>query len=174
MPYFPNASGLNQHLRHQHPEIAKQAKLAFDRAQHSLFGVPMCRYCHQRCSTWASLTKHFAQGHCITVKTALLSGITPAQLHQQTIEEELARPPIPPSDALVKQEPYYERMRLQDMAQNSYLLDSSQEIHKLAKTCAICGQTILTSIHIKSHCGDKVMVLLGIFANCRHNPKLAA
>ncbi|CAE6920896.1 unnamed protein product [Symbiodinium sp. CCMP2592] len=80
---FVNASGLHQHLHQKHPEVAKASSIDFVREQHSLFGLPYCRFCRHRMKSWQTLTKHVTQGMCLRLKTAIGQG--------QTIQELLAR-----------------------------------------------------------------------------------
>ena len=59
---FATASGLHQHLHSRHPEVAKAASIDFVREDHSLFGLPYCRFCRTRLASWQTLTKHITQG----------------------------------------------------------------------------------------------------------------
>ena len=54
----------------QHAQAEQDAKLHFDRAKHSLLGLPYCRFCRCRMGTWQSLTKHVTQGMCLRIKMA--------------------------------------------------------------------------------------------------------
>ena len=43
-----SAAGLHQHLHQKHPEVAAAASINFRREEHSLFGLPHCRFCRVR------------------------------------------------------------------------------------------------------------------------------
>ena len=91
---FVNAAGLHQHFHQKHPELEQAACMDFQRETHSLYGLPQCRFCHQRMNSWQTLTKHITQGWCIRVKLALGSGHSLAKLLQDITGEEAQNPPV--------------------------------------------------------------------------------
>ncbi|CAE7880876.1 HCN2, partial [Symbiodinium necroappetens] len=80
--YFGTREGLSQHIKKKHPDIAHRSKLVFDRESHTLFGIPMCRFCHLRLHDWSSITKHIQDGHCSWVKEKIAEGHASIELLQ--------------------------------------------------------------------------------------------
>ncbi|OLQ13651.1 Retrovirus-related Pol polyprotein from type-2 retrotransposable element R2DM [Symbiodinium microadriaticum] len=80
--YFGTREGLSQHIKKKHPDIVHRSKLVFDRERHTLFGIPMCRFCHMRLHDWSSITKHIQDGHCSWVKEKIAEGHTSTELLQ--------------------------------------------------------------------------------------------
>ena len=96
---YANESGLHQHLHRRHPEIEQASKIQFKRSEHSLFGLPFCRFCRSRQGTWSALIKHVTQGMCLRIKLAMCRSQTIDQLMQEIIDEEYMDPPQLPAGA---------------------------------------------------------------------------
>ena len=91
--YYSNAAGLHQHIHQRHPEVEQASKIEFRRSEHSLFGLPFCRFCRCRQGTWSALIKHITQGMCLRLKIASSQQQTMEQLMQDIIDEEHLDPP---------------------------------------------------------------------------------
>ena len=100
---FGTREGLAQHLRLRHPELANLARIPFDRAVHSLHGIPVCRFCHVRLHDWSSLSKHLSGGNCGWVKDQVARGRLPTELLAIIAEREALDPPQPPHELLEMQ-----------------------------------------------------------------------
>ena len=73
--YFASRQSLNMHFNSRHPEI-QLSKQKFDRARHSLFGLPVCRFCRERQFSWQVLSQHISCGMCPVVKDGVGRGLT--------------------------------------------------------------------------------------------------
>ena len=151
---FATASGLHQHLHSRHPEVAKAASIDFVREDHSLFGLPYCRFCRTRLASWQTLTKHITQGMCLRIKMAVGSGQSMQELLLLVQTEEAVDPPVPPAGAhglSLSDTPVPGDM---DIVLNTALKDLSQYASTLqaqAAKCMLCGQRLLQSSRVKSH-----------------------
>ena len=145
---FGTREGLAQHLRLKHPELADLARIPFDRAVHSLHGIPVCRFCHTRLHDWSSLSKHLGGGHCGCVKDQVARGRSPDELLTIVAEREALEPPQPPHDLL----------EMQSLQQACELLTEPLDILQsngaklrcLAKQCILCAQRNNTAPRSKS------------------------
>ena len=152
--YFNNVEGLHQHLHRQHAHVEQEAKIAFDRSKHSLFGLPFCRFCRTRKSSWQSLTKHITQGMCLRLKAAFAKHQTIDQLLADIQEEELRDPPQPPAGDTLPPTHSVDDMHIRTIARNRPLADLHQRSSLLithASQCLLCGQRVLQASRIKSH-----------------------
>ena len=152
--YFGSAEGLHQHLHRQHADVEQASKIQFNRAAHSLFGLPYCRFCRKRLGTWQSLTKHITQGTCLRVKLAVGLGQSIEKLLEEIQMEEARDPPQPPAgdpqagprpaDAPDVRE-IIESTPAQHLAKHSAMLISH------AAQCLLCGQRLKQSHRMKAH-----------------------
>ena len=146
---FGTREGLAQHLRLRHPALANLARIPFDRAVHSLHGIPVCRFCHVRLHDWSSLSKHLSGGNCGWVKDQVARGRSPTELLAIIAEREALDPPQPP----------HELLEMQSIQQVRELLHQPLDVlqHKgsmlrcLAKQCILCAQRVQHSSKIKTH-----------------------
>ena len=151
---FVTAAGLHQHIHRQHPEVEQAASMDFRRDKHSMFGLPQCRFCHTRMSSWQTLTKHITQGFCLRVKLAIGQGHTIDQLMSTIEEEERSNPPSRPLgdseqiDSVVI--PADIRRIVQDIPVRD-LPTHRQVLRANDRQCWLCGQRMVQASRIKSH-----------------------
>ncbi|CAE7803157.1 unnamed protein product, partial [Symbiodinium sp. CCMP2456] len=119
---FGTAEGLSQHLHRRHPDVRRGSKLRFCRAEQSLFGVPICRFCHFRAHDWSSLRKHLESGSCPWVQRQIIDGSTVEDLLTRIRDFEAQHPPQPPAAALVEDELAKARLLLQVLSQDQAAL----------------------------------------------------
>ena len=50
---FDGVRSLHMHIQAKHPDLNVAARIHFNRAEHSLFGLPFCRFCRVRCTNKA-------------------------------------------------------------------------------------------------------------------------
>eukprot|EP00439_Symbiodinium_sp_Y106_P077393 s432_g16.t1 len=152
--YFATPEGLHQHLHERHPEIEQAAKIPFNRAQHSLFGLPYCRFCRCRQGSWQSLIKHVTQGACLRIKDAVSRQQTIDQLMEDIRREEERDPPrappgckgvLPTNENVVSVRSMVINTRIADMQRHSLQLIS------FANQCLLCGQILQKATSTKSH-----------------------
>ncbi|CAE7024654.1 unnamed protein product, partial [Symbiodinium sp. CCMP2456] len=146
---FGTAEGLSQHLHRRHPDVRRGSKLRFCRAEQSLFGVPICRFCHFRAHDWSSLRKHLESGSCPWVQRQIIEGYTVEDLLTRIQDHEAQHPPQPPAAALVEDELAKARLLLQDGAFDPK--SDGGAIRCLAQQCILCSQRIRYSARIKPH-----------------------
>ena len=152
---YATEAGLHQHMHQRHPEVEQASKIRFQRSEHSLFGLPFCRFCRSRQGTWDALIKHVTQGMCLRIKLATSQKQqTIDQLMQEIIDEEYMDPP---------QLPEGENTQLtSDVRESSLLADilraNIQDLHRHsdqliqhAKQCYLCGQRLQQASRIKPH-----------------------
>ena len=148
--YFGSREGLHMHMSLKHASINKAAQLAFNKARHSLFGLPFCRFCRQRMHDWSSLSKHVSMGMCLRVKAMIAEGMQEAAMFQVLDEEERRNPPVPPSGATAQSD-------IQAAVKQALTISPSQlgargaELRILSKHCALCYQLVKDSSKIKTH-----------------------
>ena len=147
--YFGTREGLSQHIKKKHPDIVHRSKLVFDRERHTLFGIPMCRFCHMRLHDWSSITKHIQDGHCSWVKEKIAEGHTSTELLQLIEARETHTSPKPPSDLLEMQSLEKARQMLDDPI--TCLRTQGQALICLAKQCILCTQRVRHATKIKIH-----------------------
>ena len=148
--YYDSQGSLNMHIQHRHPHIHQEAKLAFSKERHSLFGLPHCRFCRSRLHDWRSLARHVATGTCPRLKEFAALGLDEAAMLQRITDEEARDPPAPP-----------EGVRLPSAAQG--LVDEALRVtpeqlgthgaclRVLAQSCALCGQLVKEAGKMKTH-----------------------
>ena len=147
--YFGSREGLAQHLRKKHPEIADRARIDFDREKHSLFGIPMCRFCHSRLHDWSSLSKHLQDGNCAWVKEKVAAGYSPSELLSIIEAGEARDPPRVPHDLLEMQSLERARQLLDEPV--TILKTQGHQLICLAKQCVLCAQRVRHATKIKTH-----------------------
>ena len=147
--YFGSREGLAQHLRKKHPETADRARIDFDRAKHSLFGIPMCRFCQSRLHDWSSLSKHLQDGNCAWVKEKVATGYSPSELPSIIEDNEARNPPRVPHDLLEMQSLERARQMLDEPV--TILKTQGHQLMCLAKQCVLCAQRVRHATKIKTH-----------------------
>ena len=151
---YANKSGLHQHLHRSHPEIEQASKIQFKRSEHSLFGLPFCRFCRSRQGTWSALIKHVTQGMCLRIKLAMCRSQTIDQLMQEIIDEEYMDPPQLPEGAEHQLDNNIRKSTLLSHLLNIDPKDLHQHSDALllhSKQCYLCGQLLRQASRIKSH-----------------------
>ena len=148
--YYVTKEGLHMHISHRHPHLNQQARLPFRRDVHSLFGLPICRFCKERLYDWKSLTRHITTGTCLRIKAFLAEGLSEQLMLQRIVSEEAVTPPAPPEGAsathVVKT-----RVEAALVTPNSQLAHCGDRLRVLARHCALCMQIIQDAGKIKVH-----------------------
>ena len=90
---------ITMHIKSKRREIHEGAKVRYSKSKHSMFGIPMCKFCLQMQCDWQSLEKHITMGGCACITSALAQGT--------------ANPPQPPEAIAhtLSQKVYSSRMR---------------------------------------------------------------
>ena len=151
--YFGSEAGLVMHIRSQHKETRENAKVTYIKSKHSIFGIPMCKFCLKLQGDWQSLEKHITMGGCFAVKAALANGTSVEELYAQTEQAHILHPPQPP-EAI--KDHLAQKVLLADDAQiystpNSELDKYAGSIMALKSRCALCGQVLLSGARVKPH-----------------------
>ena len=149
-----SAAGLHQHLHQKHPEVAAAASINFRREEHSLFGLPHCRFCRVRMGSWQMLTKHIRQGMCIRIKEAIGRGVDIESLLQVVKEEEikdLPQRPVGDGGEALQGEVTQDLMSIILDAPVTELVQHSRTICANSKQCLLCGQRLLQAGRVKTH-----------------------
>ena len=148
---FDGVRSLHMHIQAKHPDLNVAARIRFNRAEHSLFGLPFCRFCRVRCTDWHSLEKHATQGMCIRLKQGFAENKTLEIIMSEVKTEEQRNPPQPPADhishtqaaAFLQHEMF--TVPLHDVPQHT------GSIRQLSETCALCGQRLQQASRVKTH-----------------------
>ena len=151
---FVNAAGLHQHIHRQHPEVEQAASMDFRRDKHSMFGLPQCRFCHTRMSSWQTLTKHITQGFCLRVKLAIGQGHTIDQLMSTIEEEERSNPPSRPLGDSEQIDSVVIPADIRRIVRETPVRDlptHRQVLRANDRQCWLCGQRVVQASRIKSH-----------------------
>ena len=150
-PTFPTQASLHMHISSKHAELNVKSKIIFRREDHSLFGLPQCRFCRRSMYNWFSLEKHATQGACIRLKVGFAQGKTLPQILEEVKREEVQRPPVPPED-LPKQ------LQLSDLLEHEVFYSAIQDtpkhagfLNEVGAQCLLCGQRVLQVIRLKTH-----------------------
>ncbi|CAE7331161.1 unnamed protein product, partial [Symbiodinium sp. KB8] len=151
--YFHSEEGLQMHIAHQHAEINQSSKLDFNKALHSLFGLPFCRFCRQRLHDWNSLAKHVSMGMCLRIKSLVAEGKRESEMLQILGEEERRNPPTPP-DGAVEQVAIHESVGRALTITPDQLGSRGAELRVLSRHCALCYQLVKDPSKIKKHWQD--------------------
>ena len=137
------------HLHRRHPEVQENSRLALDRQQHALFGVPICRFCHVRACDWSALRKHIEEGHCRWIQAKTAAGHPQSELLAIIEREEAQKPPQPPDDVLDDSALQAARDLLH--SSNDKLVQIGPQLRGLARQCLLCAQRVQYSARIKPH-----------------------
>ena len=151
--YFGSEAGLAMHIKSKHKETHERAKVTYVKPQHSMFGIPMRKFCLRLQCDWHSLEKHITMGGCLEVKTAIAKGITLDQLLEDTDKAHALCPPQPPESIRHQTQQKVLLADNADMysAQNSDLNKHAPSIRTLGSRCALCGQVLLSGARVKPH-----------------------
>ena len=141
------------HIKSKHKETHENARVKYVKSQHSMFGIPMCKFCMKLQCDWQLLEKHITMGGCTEIKTAIAKGITMEQLLEETDQAHEANPPQPP-EAIKRQ--LQHKVLLSEgaemyFAQNSELERHTVSTQALSASCALCGQVLLSGARVKPH-----------------------
>ena len=167
--YFGSAEGLHQHLHRKHADVEQASKIKFNRATHSLFGLPYCRFCRKRLGTWQSLTKHITQGTCLRVKLAVGMGQSIDQLLEEIQAEETRDPPQPPVGDQHSTQRSFNESDLRSIIEDTPVQDMAKHSSQLilfASTCLLCGQRLKQATRMKAHWQSSHQ---GIWERVRHH-----
>ncbi|CAE7684233.1 unnamed protein product [Symbiodinium necroappetens] len=148
---FDGAPSLHKHIQAKHPDLNKAARIHFNRAEHSLFGLPFCRFCRVRCGDWHALEKHTTQGMCMRLKQGFAANLSLAEILDQVRAEEKATPPTPPAEHIIQ-------TQATELCQHVVFQTPLHEVPKhfayirsFADVCALCGQRLQQASRVKSH-----------------------
>ena len=148
---FAGDYGLQMHVKASHPELNQVSNTDFIRSKHSLFGAPVCRFCRSRCYNWQALEKHIAEGGCSRIKDAFAKGLTVGDLLERVEQEEIADPPLPPSDQLSHEPPFIETGHVVLTCAAHQVPLHLDAFTKLRTKCGLCGQRVRDTITLKTH-----------------------
>ena len=151
--YFGSEAGLVMHIKSQHKETHENAKVTHVKSKHSIFGIPMCKFCLKLQCDWQSPEKHITMGGCFAVKAAIASGTSMEELYVQTEQAHALHPPQPPEAIKDRLD---HKVLLADgapiySALNSELDQYADSIWALKSRCALCGQVLLSGARVKPH-----------------------
>ena len=153
---FRTAAALKIHAQRTHGHRDAPQHL-FDRAQHSLGGLPTCRYCHKQFSRWQTLAHHINHMACpvfeskadptdtLTTLESVDKQATEGKVESQSFQlPSRETPDVPP---LIKQPP------VQQIARKGlkHFIPYKQLGLYLQQHCAICGQWTATTKVMKLH-----------------------
>ena len=148
---FSGDYGLQMHIKARHADLNQSSKIDFVRSKHSLFGTPLCRFCHCRFFNWQSLEKHISEGGCAKIKEAFALGQTLEELYESTAKQEADHPPTPPDESLMP-------VRLMINSGHPVLKCPLHEIFKhgdafvdIRLQCGLCGQLVREANTMKTH-----------------------
>ena len=148
--YFASREGLNMHMSIQHRDTNAMAKLSFNKAVHSLFGLPFCRFCRQRMFDWSSLAKHITTGTCSVIKSMVARGLSEEAMLAVVAESERVTPPRPPPGAVEPQEIARDISTALEVLPQQ-LGTRGAILRILSRHCALCHQIVKDSTKIKTH-----------------------
>ena len=143
--YFGSEAGLAM--------VHEGAKVRYLKSEHSMFGIPMCKFCLQMQCDWQSLEKHITMGGCSCVKSALAQGTGIDALTEQMDKAHAANPPQPPEAIAhtLSQKVLLKDEGVMYKANNSELQQHLEAIHAVRFKCILCGQVMLQGSRIKTH-----------------------
>ena len=148
---FHNQRSLEAHYTTKRAEIHTKARQAFDRREHTLFGLPQCRLCRQQLYDWASMERHITEGRCARLKQAAARGHSMEQLMQQVLEDESQVPPKPPNSACGSA-PTPSLIPADVMScELRQLATHAEVVASFKNKCILCGQQVKATGHIKKH-----------------------
>ena len=148
--YYDSQASLQMHIKHRHPHLNQQARLAFRRDSHALHGLPICRFCQVRLHDWRSLEKHITEGACPRIKEMLARGLDEHSMLLAVEAAEHSQPPIAPTNA-VPQAPLDAEITEALQVDIGMLSSSGTRLRVLANHCALCRQLIPDGSKIKIH-----------------------
>ena len=136
------------HVKHRHPEIHLGSGIPFSRREHSLHGLPHCRFCRQQLFDFASLRKHIASGTCQVLKSAAARKVPVTVLWQEILDREQTDPPTMPTG-----------LPEVDCGGSAEWLDApildvladSRLLHRARRTCLLCGQRLIGVTRMRTH-----------------------
>ena len=148
--YFASRQSLNMHFNSRHPEIHQLSKQKFDRVRHSLFGLPVCRFCRERQFSWQVLSQHISYGMCPVVKDGVGRGLAFVQILERMLQRESIDPPLPPAGA----SQVFSAPPMNDAAYAgplSIVLKNASKVRLLLDGCALCSQRMQRPNRLKTH-----------------------
>ena len=141
------------HIKNKHETTHEEAKVQYIKSKHSLFGIPMCKFCLNVHCDWHSLEKHITMGGCMAIKTAIAKGSAVEKLLESTEQAHELCPPQPPES--LRHRTQHKVLLSEDAAmfsaKNSELEGHAGQIRRLSTRCALCGQVMLSESRVKPH-----------------------
>ena len=132
---FGTAEGLTMHVKHKRAKVHYDSGIPFNRGEHALHGVPVCRLCRSRMYDWSSLRKHVASGLCSRLKWRVANEKTVEEMWSVVLQQEREDPPEPPPGLEAGLE----------------VIEDTANMEALRRACSICGQRLIQMQRIKTH-----------------------
>ena len=93
---FPTSAALKHHARRTHDYVDK-TELIFNKAVHSVGGLPTCRFCKKDFSRWQTLARHITSNSCPSFDAASQTAVEAQQEHHnepadKTADSAVAQP----------------------------------------------------------------------------------
>ena len=145
---FATAEGLSMHVKHRHAQVHSDSGIPFNRGEHALHGVPICRLCRGRMHDWSSLRKHVASGTCSRLKWRVATGATIEELWDAVLRQEQEDPLEPPPG--LEADSFGEVGALLSQPISEVIM-APQQMTALRQACSLCGQRLIDMRRIKTH-----------------------
>ena len=136
---FPTQRALRVHQWCKHR--AKADSAVFDKQRHSLEGLPICRFCHQKFSRWSGLERHIVNRRCTKIPIETVAA-------DEVIDMEKPRADPNITDSI----PVILRSCMSTMAGNPAAIHGMPEIAEhLLHHCGVCNQWLVSPGLMKQH-----------------------
>ena len=142
---FPTQAALKVHARRAHNHVDQTAPV-FNKALHSVQGLPTCRFCKHRFSRWQTLASHITSNSCPSFDHNAMEKLEPEIAHQNEPPQHGDKPG---SDILVINQ-LQEVHAAASKGLNAFIPLKSVT-SKLMQTCALCGQWVASHRCMKRH-----------------------
>ena len=157
---FPTQAALKVHAQrtHQHTD---RVDITFNKARHSVGGLPTCRFCDKQFSRWQTLAQHITQNRCpkhqpdlhVEYHTFNTYDHMPLPLTREnpdmsiTTATEIPHPTSPEVDIICHKS---EVVAAAQKGLNAFIR-LPEVTARLLQTCALCGQWIASHRTMKRH-----------------------
>ena len=141
---FPTSAALKHHARRTHDYVDK-TELIFNKAVHSVEGLPTCRFCKKDFSRWQTLARHITSHSCPSFDAASQTAVEAQQEHHNEPADKTA-------DSAVAQ-PISCLTEVQQAARRGVdaFIPLKHVTAQLRQSCALCGQWVASHRCMKRH-----------------------
>ena len=136
---FVSSAALKTHARRTHG-IREEHQHIFNKAEHSLGGLPTCRCCGKQFSKWQTLAAHINQNSCPVLMASELSPDTADQYSNMPGKDSVA-------DVMCRQP---QVVQASQKGINAFIT-LHECTHKMRQTCVLCGQWSTSHKTLKRH-----------------------